>query len=60
MPVYVYECEPCKIHVERTFPVELRDEAVICYKCSKLMTRTIAPTNFVLKGDCWGKDGYTK
>lgn len=65
MPTYVYECPNCKSTLELARQVKDRDYPVRC-SCvhdkmtQPLMKRIIAPTNFILKGNGWAKDGYSK
>ena len=56
MPLYVFKCEECcaKKEVLHAFG----DPSPTCLQCSAEMTRTIAATNFSLKGSGWAKDSY--
>jgi putative FmdB family regulatory protein len=60
MPTYTYECEHCGI-----FDIEhsILDKAIEeCPKCGlKGLKRLIGSnTNFILNGNGWAKDNYTK
>ena len=58
MPVYVYECPKCKKTAE--IMSAWTQDGVKCMDCKIKMKRIIAPTNFILKGSGWAKDGYSK
>jgi len=57
MPLYSLLCEDCDKVIERLCNV---DEVVRCCKCGKNMKRLPVQTNFILKGDVWAKDGYSR
>jgi putative FmdB family regulatory protein len=57
MPIYLYHCSDCKEEFEEI--VFSGKEPKACEKCgSENIKRIISSSSFVLKGDCWGKDGY--
>jgi putative FmdB family regulatory protein len=60
MPLYVLECLSCKKEFEATFKVTA--PLPHCPHCSSVdVRRLIAPsTTFVLKGDGWAAQGYSK
>lgn len=67
MPLYVYECPQCKKTEERLFSNRIvADHELIVCDCIPepggqfVMKRVIAPTTFILKGEGWAKDGYSK
>lgn len=59
MPIYEYQCTACgklteeleSYDADKTRPCDCTQGAV--------MTRTLAAPGIVLKGGCWGRDGYT-
>ena len=55
---YDYDCPNCgKIEVAHGMKEKLEQ----CPHCgSKDVKRIFSGGNFVLKGNCWAKDGYTK
>ena len=57
MPLHKYVCNGCAISFER----HTRDGDPQCPRCGKDADKRVpASTSFVLKGDCWAKDGYSK
>lgn len=63
MPIYIYECPMCKKQEElfqTQYAAQHLYNSCTCKDCRIPMRRIIAPTNFVLKGDGWAKDGYDK
>jgi putative FmdB family regulatory protein len=58
MPTYDFKCSEC----ECVFEVfqKYSDENPPCEECGKETERLISRTSFVLKGDGWYKDGYSK
>ena len=57
MPLYSLLCEDCDKVVEKLCKM---DEAVKCRKCGKVMKRLPTQTSFILNGDCWANDNYTR
>ena len=58
MPIYEFECKECHIVVER---LVLGDPPPPkCPKCLAKMKKRVSLGTFVLKGDGWAKDGYSK
>jgi len=60
MPTYHYACNVCKheFEAEQSIKDEPLLECPLCRVCA--LYRLIYPSEFVLKGDCWAKDGYEK
>lgn len=59
MPYFVFKCFHCGNEEERSMTFqETEKRVVLCAKCKKPKRRIIAKTSFILKGDCWAKDGY--
>jgi len=61
MPIYVYRCRECE--EEKEVMQKFSDEPLSdCEDCetSSSLEKIITNSSFVLKGDCWYKDGYTK
>lgn len=58
MPLYDFKCEEC----EHAFEVIQKhsDNHPQCIKCGKSTKKIISNTSFILKGDGWYKDGYSK
>ena len=58
MPVYDFKCTEC----EHVFEIiqKYTDPHPKCEECGEPTIRTISITSFVLKGDGWYKDGYSK
>lgn len=57
MPIYLYYCLICKEEFEEI--ILSGEELKVCKNCgSKNIKRIISNTSFILKGDCWSKDGY--
>lgn len=60
MATFVYYCEPCDHEFETEHPIDAVKGAN-CDKCGKrTVNRLIAGSSFVLKGEGWAKDLYTK
>lgn len=64
MPTYLYFCEACNKEFEEYHSI--KDELKECPKC-KLEERPAIPpkklingSSFILLGNCWGKDNYSK
>lgn len=59
MPLYTYRCRQCKAEIEE---IQKFDDPApeACPKCKAKGTleRTLAVSNFQLKGSGWAKDGY--
>ena len=61
MPIYEWYCSAC-CHEEETLQ-EINDPAPFCTKCcdkGEKMKRKISKSSFILKGEGWFKDGYSK
>lgn len=59
MPRYVYECPEGHLS-EETFSVADAPDEMNCLLCGVPARRIIAPSSFLLKGDGWYRDGYSK
>jgi putative FmdB family regulatory protein len=57
MPYYVYKCDKCGHELETIHKMNEKPE-IVCIKCKSTMYKSIQPTTFSLKGECWAKDGY--
>ena len=58
MPIYEFKCAVCSTHVEMM--QKYVDPAPACEECKAPMVKKVSQTSFVLAGDGWFKDGYTK
>ena len=59
MPIYEYKCLKCgKITEEIT--TKIHDNTTIMCVCGEPALRVPVLGNFVLSGECWSKDGYSK
>ena len=58
MPVYVYQCQKCGRKKEVSKKISESDKPEYCGYLT--MRKIIAPTSFILKGQGWAKDGYSK
>ena len=60
MPLYDYECPKCGKRLELEQSINNRI-APKCFEkdCNVDMEQIIGTPTFILKGDCWGKDGYS-
>lgn len=56
MPIYEYDCKPCKESKELL--QKLGSPPPACPKCHKPMDKKISRTSFALKGGGWADDGY--
>jgi len=59
MPRYDYQCRECGYIFEEDFSIEKRLQFVQCGNCGGVAERIISSVTFMLKGDCWARDGYT-
>ncbi|MCK6512851.1 zinc ribbon domain-containing protein [Myxococcota bacterium] len=61
MPLYEYGCSACGHIVELMQSASLAKAPDACEKCgSSTMEKMLSRTSFILKGDGWYKDGYSK
>ncbi len=62
MPTYVYQCPKCDRIKEIFKSISESDKPEYCGHLMEYikMKKIIAPTNFILKGNGWAKDGYSK
>ncbi len=58
MPIYEYICQKCNKEIE--IIQHFDDSPPECEECGDEMEKVMSLSSFVLKGDCWYKDGYTK
>ncbi len=59
MPIYEYKCNDCKKVIE--IHQNINDpEKTICPYCNGKIKRIMSYTSFVLKGNGWANDGYSK
>ena len=59
MPYYEYQCPRCARRTEVFHSIK-EDPVQTCVVCNRPMERTISLSTFVLKGDGWAVDGYSK
>ncbi len=61
MPIYIFKCEKCNNMFE-VFQKNPKDSfECSCPECrSTKVKKCIAPTSFILKGNCWARDNYSK
>lgn len=66
MPIFGYLCQDCKAEFELFYTsqskVKLEEKNEQCPNCKSKKKQKLPPknTSFVLKGDGWAKDGYSK
>jgi putative FmdB family regulatory protein len=59
MPIYEYRCEVCEHMFEKL--VRAASPKVRCPECEGVnLSKRISLGGFILKGDGWFKDGYSK
>ena len=59
MPTYNYKCSNCGFQFEITQSMK-ENPLEVCPECSKnTLDRLIFPSEFILKGKGWFKDGYS-
>jgi len=58
MPLYEFTCEKCNHSFDEV--QKHNDETPSCPKCKGETSRHMSAPSFVLKGDGWYKDGYSK
>lgn len=59
MASYTYECQKCGKRFVRYFQPMPGKTRVRC-ECGAWAKKIVAGGNFILKGDTWAKDGYSK
>jgi len=58
MPIFEYECTECgEVYEVWGKPIDYLEPCPICGGQCKII---ISPSTFRLKGEGWGKDGYSK
>ena len=60
MPIYEYKCSKCEKIIELFIFNKEKDEPPICEECKEEMVKILSSSSFVLKGNCWANDGYSK
>ncbi len=67
MPIYVFKCSQCEVVEEDYYKITETCIVRICNNCLSMnddivnMEKIIPQSStFILKGDCWAKDGYKK
>ena len=58
MPLYDFQCNECE-HIFEVIQKYL-DPNPQCEKCGEPTIKIISNTSFIMKGDGWYKDGYSK
>jgi len=58
MPTYLYRCLQCGKEQEVEHPMTHNGQ-IRCHSCDGIAERLISACDFILKGKCWAKDGYT-
>lgn len=60
MPIYEYKCSCCKHEWELEQQITA-DKYQECPRCRVVAgKRQISNSSFILKGDCWASDSYSK
>ncbi len=62
MPIHEFKCPICG-HKEDQLIMHGDSENIFCAECKDMdhtMVKELSSSNFILKGNCWAKDGYTK
>lgn len=60
MPQYLYACPKCGTHETKQHRMSECDRDHYCSNCDSVTLRQIETGNFVLKGDGWHRDEYTR
>jgi len=61
--LYEYRCRSCGNIIEANHSISINPKRMLyCPRCERMRSvkRIISKTSFVLKGDAWARDGYTK
>jgi len=58
MPIYEFVCEFCEYNFDKL--QKHTDENPACPRCESNTAKIISAPSFILKGQCWASDGYTK
>jgi predicted nucleic acid-binding Zn ribbon protein len=58
--IYIWKCVSCSKEKEINSSVEDRDNNPGKCECGGTLLRVLCPNTFILKGDGWAKDNYTK
>ena len=59
MPNYEYRCGNCDYLLELSQNIDAQN-TYMCPQCNELMYRIISKNSFILKGQGWSKDNYSK
>ena len=65
MPIYLFKCSTCGLEFE-LFQNHCDDPLPECPnacnkdRTSNMVYRLISPCSFILKGNCWSQDGYSR
>ena len=60
MPLYLFECnnKKCKFNFEY-LQNGYEEQNIKCPKCGKSCKHLVGKSSFILKGNCWARDGYS-
>ena len=59
--IQLYECLNCEITEEYTFvSYKDRPDSIPCTVCGGRTQRVLGESTFVLAGECWYRDGYSR
>lgn len=62
MPTYTFRCPKCQREMDIQRSIKDETKPFCCAEgCGDIeMEQVIGPTSFILNGNCWAKDGYSK
>jgi putative FmdB family regulatory protein len=60
MPIYEYVCPDCEESFEVFVKITENSKEMKCKKCGGTAKKKISSSSFLLKGNGWAKDGYSK
>jgi putative FmdB family regulatory protein len=60
MPIYEYVCPDCEESFEVFVNITENSKEMKCKKCGGTAKKKISSSSFLLKGNGWAKDGYSK
>ena len=59
MPIYSWKCKDCDYSFDTIQKV--KDPIPKCEECESVnVVKILSTFGFILKGNCWAKDGYSK
>ena len=58
--IYEFRCEECNKIMSESLPITSRKEKTVCLFCGEVSKRIISKNSFILKGEGWAKDGYSR